>query len=83
MLTDSTQKYLCKVEGLYDQKQCMSFATVLCLIPENVLRAPVKITVFVMVNGLAAGWQLFHRKIYGYFYRVGLFSKYTKNVNTV
>ena len=83
MLTDSTRKYLCKVEGLYDQKQYMSFATVLCLIPENVLRAPVKITVFVTVNGLAAGWQLLYRKIYGYFYRVGLFSKYTQNVNIV
>ena len=36
MVTDSTRKYLCRVEGLYDQKQYMSFATVLCLIPENV-----------------------------------------------
>ena len=42
MVTDSTRKYLCKVEGLYDQKQYMSFATILCLIPENVLRAPMK-----------------------------------------
>ena len=36
MLTDSTQKDFCRVEGLYDQKQYMPFATVLCLIPENV-----------------------------------------------
>ena len=28
MLTDSTRKYLCRVEGLYDQKQYMSFATI-------------------------------------------------------
>ena len=35
MLKDSTRKYLCRVEGLYDQKQHMSFATV-PLIPENV-----------------------------------------------
>ena len=41
----------------------MSFATVMCMIPENVLRAPVKMT----VNGMAAGCQLFYRKIYGYF----------------
>ena len=41
----------------------MSFATVLCLIPEIVLQAPVKIT----VNGPAAGCQLFYNKIYGYF----------------
>ena len=55
---DSTQKYLCRVEGLYDRKQYMSFATVLCLIP-----VPVKIS----GNGLAAGCQLFYCKIYGYF----------------
>ena len=61
MLTDSTRKYLCRVEELYDQKQYMSFATVLCLIPENVLRVPVKVT----VNGLTADCQLFYRKIYG------------------
>ena len=36
MLTDSTRKYLCRIEGIYDQKKCMYFATVLCLIPENV-----------------------------------------------
>ena len=54
MLTDSTRKYLCKIVGLYDKKTIMSFATVLCLIPEN-------------GNGLAAGCQLFYRKIYGYF----------------
>ena len=29
-------KYLCRVERLHDQKQYMSFATVLFLIPENV-----------------------------------------------
>ena len=40
----------------------MSFATVLCLIPEN--GRPAKIT----GNGLAAGCQLFYRKIYGHFY---------------
>ena len=39
MLTDSTRKYLCRIVhvGLYDKKNTiMSFATVLCLIPENV-----------------------------------------------
>ena len=36
MLTDSTRKYLCRVEGLYDHKQYMFFATVLRLFPENV-----------------------------------------------
>ena len=41
----------------------MSFATVLCLIPENVYGRLEKIT----GNGLAAGCQLFYRKIYGYF----------------
>ena len=38
MLTDSTRKYLCRIVGLYDKKKkkiIMSFATVLCLIPEN------------------------------------------------
>ena len=43
-------------------KTIMSFATVLSLIPENVY-GPVKIT----GNGLAPGYQLFYRKIYGYF----------------
>ena len=38
------------------------FATVLCLIPENVTGARKKTG-----NGLAAGCQLFYRKIYGYF----------------
>ena len=52
MLIDSTRKYLCGVEGLYDQKQYMSFATVLCPIPENhCLQVPVKIT----GNELVAG----------------------------
>ena len=41
----------------------MSFATVLCLIPENVYGRLLKIT----GNGLAAGCQLFYHKIYGYF----------------
>ena len=41
----------------------MPFATVLCLIPENVYGRLQKIT----GNGLAAGCQLFYRKIYGYF----------------
>ena len=36
MLNGSTQEYLCRVEGLYDQEQYMSVATVLCPIPENV-----------------------------------------------
>ena len=37
MLTDSTRKYLCRIVGLYDKKKTiMSFATVLCLISENV-----------------------------------------------
>ena len=33
MITDSTLNYLCRIVG---QKTIMSFATVLCLIPENV-----------------------------------------------
>ena len=37
MLTDSIRKHLCRIVGLYDKKR-MSFATVLCLIPENVYR---------------------------------------------
>ena len=44
----------------------MSFATVLCLIPENVYGCLQIIT----GNGLAAGCQLFYRKIYGQFYSV-------------
>ena len=40
MLTDSTRKYLCRIVGLYGKIIIiiiiMSFATVLCLIPENV-----------------------------------------------
>ena len=44
-------------------KSIMSFATVLCLIPETVYGRLKKIT----GNGLAAGCQLFYRKIYGYF----------------
>ena len=63
MLTDSTRKYLCRIVGLYDRKTQMSFATVLCLIPENVYGRLQKIT----GNGLATGRQLFYRKIYGYF----------------
>ena len=51
------------LKGYNDQNQYMFFATALCLIPENVLRAPVKIT----GNGLTAGCQLFYRKIDGYF----------------
>ena len=39
------------------------FATVLCLIPENVTGARKKIT----GNELAAGCKLFYRKVYGYF----------------
>ena len=60
-LTDNTRKYHCRVEGLYDQKQHMhmSFATVLCLIPENVYGRMYKIT----GNGLAAGCNFFYRKI--------------------
>ena len=34
MLTKSTQIYLCRVDGLYDQNQYISFAIVLCLIPK-------------------------------------------------
>ena len=63
MLTDSNRKYLCRAEGLYGQTQYLSFAAVLCLTPENGLRAPVKIA----GSGLAAGCQLFYRKIYGCF----------------
>ena len=55
MLIDNTRKYLCRVKGLYDQKQYM--------IPENIYGRLQKIT----GNGLAAGCQLFYRKIYGYF----------------
>ena len=58
MVTDSTRKYLCRVEGLYDQKQYMSFATVLCLIPENVYERLYKKT----GNGLAAGCHYFTAK---------------------
>ena len=46
------------------KKTIMSFATVLCQIPENVYGRQYKIT----GNGLAAGYQLFYRKTYGYFY---------------
>ena len=53
MLIDNTRKYLCRVKGLYDQKQYM--------IPENIYGRLQKIT----GNGLAAGCQLFYRKIYG------------------
>ena len=70
MLSDSTRKHLCRIVGLYDKKKkkqkkktIMSFATVLCLIPENVYGRLSKIK----GNGLAAGCQLFYRKIYGYF----------------
>ena len=49
-------------EGLYDQKHYMSFATILCMIPENVYGRLKKIS----GNGLAAGCKLFYRKIYGY-----------------
>ena len=68
MFKANTRKYLCRLEGLHDQKY-MLFATVLCLIPENV-RAPVKI--HVTENGLATGCQLFYRKIYGYFCSVSM-----------
>ena len=44
----------------------MTFATVLCLIPENVYGRLLKI----MGNGLAPCCKLFYRKIYGYFYSV-------------
>ena len=45
------------------KKTIMSFATVLCLIPENVNGRLSKIT----GNGQAASCQLFYRKIYGCF----------------
>ena len=73
MLTDNTRKDLCRIVGLYDKKKnkkkkkkkktIMSFVTNLCLIPENICGRLLKIT----GNGLAAGCQLFYRKIYGYF----------------
>ena len=72
MLTDSTREYLRRIVGLYDKKKkkiiiiIMSFATVLCLIPENVYGCLYIIT----GNGLAAGCQLFYHKIYGQFYSV-------------
>ena len=59
---------------MYDKKKTkktMSFATVLCLIHENVYRRLRKIT----GNRLAAGCQLFYRKIYGYFYSVYLMNE--------
>ena len=36
MLTNNTREYICRIEGLYDPKNFMSLATVLCLVPENV-----------------------------------------------
>ena len=48
----------------------MSFATVLCLIPENIYGRLLKIA----ENGLADGCQLFYLKIYGYFYSVAEFA---------
>ena len=50
-------------KGYMAKSNICFFAIVPCLVPEKCLRAPVKIT----GNGLAAGCQLFYRKIYGYF----------------
>ena len=47
------------------------FPTVLCLIPENVYGGRKKKT----GNGLAAGCQLFYRKIDGYFLQCVIFQK--------
>ena len=38
MLADNTGKCICWAEGLYDQNQYISIASVLCLIPENQLK---------------------------------------------
>ena len=50
------------------KKTIISFATVLCLIPKNAYGCQYKIT----GNGLAAGCQLFYRKIYGFLQRICL-----------
>ena len=55
-----------RVKGLFDQKQYMSFCYPTVLIPENVYGRPKK-----REMGLAAGCQLFYRKIYGYFFKTG------------
>ena len=48
------------------QSNTCLFATVLCLIPENVYGQKKNTKTG---NGLAAGCHLFYRKIYGYFLR--------------
>ena len=50
-------------KGYMTKSNTCLFATVLCLIPEMITGARNKIT----GNGLAAGCQLFYRKIYEYF----------------
>ena len=45
------------------KKKKMFFATVLCLLPENVYGR------LLTGNGLAAGCQLFYRKIYRYIFK--------------
>ena len=44
MLTDNTQKYLLGFKGYMIKSNTCFYATVLCLIPEKCLRAPVKNT---------------------------------------
>ena len=62
MLTDNTRKQLLGFKGYMTKSNTCLFATVLSLIPENDYGRRKK-----MGNGLAAGCQLFYRKIYGYF----------------
>ena len=57
MLTDSTRKHLCRVEGLYDQNNTNPLLPY-CARFLKMFQAPVKIA----GNGLAAGCQLFYRK---------------------
>ena len=67
MLTDNTLNYLLRFKGYMTKSNTCLFATVLCLIPENVYGRPKKNP----GNGLAAGCQLIYLKIYGFFFSVG------------
>ena len=61
-LTDNTRKSLLGFKGYMTKSNTRFFATVLCLIPENVYGRRKKNT----GHGLAAGRQLFYCKIYGF-----------------
>ena len=53
MLTDSTREYLRRIVGLYDKTKkiiIMSFATVLCLIPENVFGCSERVRHLVIIS---------------------------------